>query len=185
MTAQPHQPGHASRHRYDIALTWTGNEGTGTADYTSYRRDHRIMGAGKRRWPAAPTPRFAARERYNPEELLVAALAACHMLAYLALCARGGVCVTGYDDRATGTLSLDADGGRFELVELQPVVTVADAAMHDRAQSLHEIAHRRCFIANSCRMPVHVKALVRVEGWRHVRRVARAGRPAGCAGSHG
>ena len=69
----------------------------------------RQAGAGRQRRPALR----GSTERYNPEELLVAALAACHMLAYLALCARGGVCVTGYDDRATGTLSLDADGGRL------------------------------------------------------------------------
>lgn len=40
--------------------------------------------------------------RYNPEELLLASLASCHMLWYLHLCAVNGINVLDYHDEAHG-----------------------------------------------------------------------------------
>lgn len=48
--------------------------------------------------------------RYNPEELLVASISACHMLWYLHLCADSGVVVTGYRDEATAVTKMKPDG---------------------------------------------------------------------------
>jgi organic hydroperoxide reductase OsmC/OhrA len=77
------------------------------------------------------------------------------MLQYLHRCAIGGVVVTAYSDDATGTMVEDKDdGGHFEEVVLRPVVAVADAAMVERAEQLHEEASRRCFIASSVNFPV-------------------------------
>ena len=42
---------------------------------------------------------------YNPEDLLLMALSACHMLSYLALCARAGIRVISYSDAATGKMA--------------------------------------------------------------------------------
>src|SRR5207247_1062352 len=61
----------------------------------------------------------------NPEELLLAALSSCHMLSYLALCARAGLRVVAYDDAADGALELSPDGGRIREVTLRPRVTIA------------------------------------------------------------
>jgi organic hydroperoxide reductase OsmC/OhrA len=90
---------------------------------------------------------------YNPEELLVAALASCHLLAYLALCAREGIAVVAYVDAATGTMSERGGVGHFTNVTLYPRVTIADDRV-DRAHALHAIAHEECFIANSVNFPV-------------------------------
>jgi organic hydroperoxide reductase OsmC/OhrA len=48
--------------------------------------------------------------RHNPEEMLVAALSACHMLWYLHLCATKSVIVTAYEDTAEGQMQTHADG---------------------------------------------------------------------------
>jgi organic hydroperoxide reductase OsmC/OhrA len=100
--------------------------------------------------------------RHNPEDLLVASLAACHMLWYLHLCADAGIRVIAYEDTAEGAMSVDADGGRFAAVTLHPVVTIAtgDAAL---AETLHGEARRRCFIANSVNFPVTHRPVIRVE----------------------
>ena len=64
------------------------------------------------------------RERYNPEELLVASLSSCHMLWYLHLAADNGIVVVDYRDDATGTMVETPDGGgKFTEVTLHPVVT--------------------------------------------------------------
>ena len=93
--------------------------------------------------------------RYNPEELLVAALSSCHMLWYLHLAADAGIVVVGYQDKAAGVMRENADGsGEFVNVLLNPVVTIADEARAAEADALHERAHSLCFIAGSVKFPV-------------------------------
>jgi organic hydroperoxide reductase OsmC/OhrA len=152
---------------YQVTVRWTGNRGEGTADYAAYDRTHEI--AAPRRPPigGSADPSFRGDPtRYNPEDLLVAALSACHMLSYLHLCAISGIVVTAYVDDAVGTMTHGEDGGRFTEVVLRPTVTVRsgaargsadadDASLRDRARALHERAHHQCFIANSVNFPVH------------------------------
>lgn len=143
------------KHRYSIALAWTGNTGAGTANYRGYERSHLITAAGKP--PLAGSSDAAFRgdaARWNPEELLVAALSACHQLAYLHLCADAGVTVTAYEDHAEGVMDESADGGSFREVTLHPLVTIAAGSDSALALSLHDRAHALCFIAQSVRFPV-------------------------------
>jgi organic hydroperoxide reductase OsmC/OhrA len=64
--------------------------------------------------------------------------------------------VTAYTDAAEGTMRENPDGsGEFADVVLRPTVTVADAAMIEKAQALHDKAHEMCFIARSVNFPVH------------------------------
>jgi organic hydroperoxide reductase OsmC/OhrA len=152
-------------HRYAVTIRWTGNTGSGTSDYRGYRRDHEVRGDGKPAIPGSSDPAFRGdAARWNPEELLVASLAQCHMLWYLHLCAAGGVVVTDYADTPAGTMVLDATGGggQFTEVVLRPSVTVADASMADKAQALHEEIGALCFIARSVSFPVRHEPTVRV-----------------------
>jgi organic hydroperoxide reductase OsmC/OhrA len=103
---------------------------------------------------ADPTFRGDAA-RWNPEQLLVAALSQCHMLWYLHLCATNGIVVTGYVDHAHGEMRTHQDGaGEFTSVVLRPEVEVAEPAMVDRAVALHAEAPTLCFIARSVNFPV-------------------------------
>ena len=84
-------------HTYELTVTWTGDEGRGTADYRSYRRDHVVSAEGRPDLAGSSDPTFRGdATRWNPEQLLVAALSQCHMLWYLHLCATNDVVVTGY-----------------------------------------------------------------------------------------
>src|SRR5918911_3431409 len=113
-------------HSFEVNLNWTGNTGEGTSAYTSYQRAHEISAEGKPAIPCSSDPAFRGdKSRYNPEELLVASLSACHMLWYLHLCAEAHVVVTAYSDRASGTMKLRADGGgSFTEVILKPAATI-------------------------------------------------------------
>ena len=143
-------------HSYSINVRWTGNTGTGTSSFREYKRDHEISASGKPPIPASSDPNFRGdRARYNPEELLVASLSACHMLWYLHLCADAGIVVEEYQDDATGAMiETDDGGGRFSAVTLRPVVKVTGAVDRELALRLHEKAHHLCFIANSVNFPV-------------------------------
>lgn len=145
-----------AEHHYRLDLTWTGNRGTGTSGYRDYSRDVTIEIDGKPRLLAsADRPFRGDAARWNPEDLLLAALAECHLLSYLHACVRAGVNVVGYTDEAHGTMVEDGSGrGAFAEVMLHPHVTVASADMVAAAMAAHSQAHDWCFIANSVNFPV-------------------------------
>jgi organic hydroperoxide reductase OsmC/OhrA len=154
----------AKTHRYAVVVKWTGNTGTGTSGYRNYERQHEIIGeAQKPLIPGSSDPAFRGDPaRWNPEELLVASLSACHKLWYLHLCADAGIVVLAYTDHAEGLMEETADGsGRFQRVILRPEVTVASGSDIGKARELHGSAHAKCFIANSVNFPVEHEPQVR------------------------
>lgn len=151
----------AREHHYATTLEWTGDTGLG---YPAYDRTHLIRIAGKPDLITAADPVFLGDpSRHNPEDLLVAALSSCHLLTYLALCARARVVVTSYRDTATGTMMETPDGGgHFTEVMLRPEVIVAEESMISKAQELHDAANKYCFISSSVNFPVRHEAVCRV-----------------------
>lgn len=151
-------------HEYAIDLTWTGNRGSGTSSYTNYDRDH-VIAAGKgHQINGSADPAFRGDPaRWNPEEMLLASVAACHKLWYLHLCSDAGVNVLAYRDAATGQMVENADGsGQFSNVHLHPHVTISadsDAAV---ANSLHGKVGAMCFIARSVNFKIHHTATIEV-----------------------
>lgn len=143
-------------HHYKVGLVWTGNRGSGTSDYKSYGRDLVVSAEGKHDIAgSSDRPFHGDADRWNPEELLLAALSQCHLLSYLHVAASAGVVVTAYSDRAVGTMvQTDDGGGHFISVTLRPEVTVASPEMADAAMALHHDASVKCFIASSVNFPV-------------------------------
>jgi organic hydroperoxide reductase OsmC/OhrA len=153
-------------HRYSADLTWTGNHGRGTATYDGYGRGFTVQVAGKPALAGSADPAFRGdASLHNPEDLLLIAISSCHMLSYLALCAKHRISVLAYADRAEATMELSADGGgRFTSATLHPRVVIQDAAQAERASALHARAHALCFIAASCNFPITHEAIIRAAG---------------------
>jgi organic hydroperoxide reductase OsmC/OhrA len=152
-------------HRYELTVRWTGNTGSGTSGYKNYKRDHEITSS------AAKKPIFGSSDpafhgdpnRWNPEELLVASLSACHKLWYLHVCAEAGVVVLEYLDNAEGIMEESSDGsGIFKKVILRPRVVIAAGSDLEKARSLHDVAHAKCFIANSVNFTVEHEPTVTI-----------------------
>ena len=142
-----------AEHHYETRLSWS--DVAGTADYRAYSRQHEVAASGRPVLTGSADRAFRGDpSRWNPELLLLAALSECHLLSYLSFCARAGVVVTAYADRATGTMRQEGLGGRFTEVVLRPAVTVAGSDMCDEAARLHGPAHEACFIASSVSFPV-------------------------------
>ena len=152
-------------HEYRVGIEWTGNRGSGTSGYRDYGRQLVIRAEGKEPLAGSADRTFHGdADRWNPEELLVTAVAQCHMLSYLHAAVRAGVVVTAYEDRAVGRMRQSGNAGAFEEILLRPVVTIADAAMSGAAEAAHVEANRNCFIANSVNFPVRHEAVIRVAG---------------------
>jgi len=152
-------------HRYKTQVTWTGNRGVGTQGYRDYGRDHEIRSGDNPVIPGSSDPNFRGdATRWNPEELMVASVSACHKLWYLHLCSAGGVVVTAYEDHAEGVmLETEDGGGHFASVTLRPQVRLAAGSDPARAAALHHDAHEKCFIANSVNFPIMVEPTFEVE----------------------
>ena len=139
------------RHAYEVQVEWTGNRGFGTSSYRAYARSHAIAAPGKPTIAGSSDPIFRGDAAcWNPEELLVASLSACHQLWYLHLCAEAGIVVQAYHDDAVGVMVEAADGaGQFESVTLRPHATLAPGSDEATAHRLHAQSARMCFIARS------------------------------------
>ena len=123
--------------------------------YRANSRAHEILAGGKPPIAGSADPAFRGdAARWNPEDMLVGSLSACHMLWYLHLCSVKGVTVLAYEDEAEGTMIEEPRNGRFAEVVLRPRVTIRAGSDPDRAAALHERAHADCFIANSMNFPV-------------------------------
>lgn len=149
------------RHRYPVRIRWTGYLGEGTRSYRGYARDHVVEAPGKPAIPGSADPAFRGDPtRWNPEELFVASVSACHKLWYLHLCAVAGVVVRDYVDAAEGWMDEEPSGaGQFTRVTLRPRVTI-EAGDPETARALHEKAHEMCFIARSIRCEVICEATI-------------------------
>jgi organic hydroperoxide reductase OsmC/OhrA len=120
--------------------------------YAEYNRDHEwTMGSGQR-LPASAAPAYGGNGQCtDPEEAFVASIASCHMLTFLAICARKRIIVDRYEDSAVGTLAKNA-AGRLAVtrVALHPQIRFAAERPADKVlQGLHDRSHHECFIANS------------------------------------
>src|SRR4051812_5942774 len=129
----------SKQHQYKSNITWTGNKGSGTADYKAYDRNYEIRIQNKVNISgSADAPFRGDITKHNPEDLLLASISSCHMLWYLHFCADNGIVVTHYEDNAVATMEeYNTGGGRFIAVTLNPLVTITDKNKIERANQLH------------------------------------------------
>jgi organic hydroperoxide reductase OsmC/OhrA len=103
--------------------------------------------------------KWAAPNAVDPEELLVASIAQCHMLTFLHVAREAGFVVTSYADDAEGVMEKTAEG-RMAVTRcrLRPRIAYAGRApTPDERDHLHHAAHEECFIANSVKTAVTVE----------------------------
>lgn len=145
----------AHAHEFTAHIDWTGAAAGPTTDYKSYSRDYNISIEGRPVIAGSADPVFLGKgDRYNPEDMLVASLSACHLLSYLALCARKKISVIQYHDTAWGKMEMKDGALRFTEVILRPIMTISPESDVDIARRLHSEAHKVCFIANSVNFPI-------------------------------
>jgi organic hydroperoxide reductase OsmC/OhrA len=144
------------QHKFQVTTRWTGNLGTGTSAYAAYSRNHEISAPGKATHiEGSSAVKRGDHSRYNPEELLIGALSACHMMWVLHLCSDAGIIVTEYADDAVGEMAEHPDGsGEFTRVLLRPRMTISDGSRVEEAKKLHDRAHHVCCLARSMNFPV-------------------------------
>lgn len=142
-------------HVYSATVRWTGNRGQGTTGYTAYDRTHVIRIDGKPAITGSADPSFRGDPGcWNPEDMLLGSVSACHMLWFLHLAMEAGWVVEAYEDAAEAVMEMNPDGsGQFTGAVLHPAVRISagDPAL---SAALHHKAHQKYFIARSVNFPV-------------------------------
>ena len=101
-------------------------------------------------------------ENTNPEQALAAALSSCHMMTFLALCAKADWPVASYHDYAVAYLGKNPRGQMsVTRIDLHPVVRfdTGFSVSEDELAQMQDRAHRYCFIANSLADSVEINIL--------------------------
>jgi len=153
---------------YTVVIQWERNGALFTDN--RYSRGHRWTFDGGIEVPASssphvvPLPRSVA-EAIDPEEAFVAALASCHMLAFLSIAAKQGYTVESYRDEPLGILAKNAEG-KHAMTEttLRPRVSFSGEKRPTAAQheALHHQAHEQCFIASSVKTNVRCEPVAAI-----------------------
>jgi organic hydroperoxide reductase OsmC/OhrA len=151
---------------HHATLEWSLGESS-CADFLAgrYSRGHRIgfdegVQIVASSSPSVVRPPFSVTAAADPEELLVAAAASCHMLWFLDVAKRDGFAVSHYSDAPEGRMGKMADGSvGITRVTLRPRIEFLGAAPAAEAlDALHHKAHSACNIANSLKSEVVVEA---------------------------
>src|SRR5688572_4939986 len=145
-----------SEHTANVAWKRGDHEFT----YQKYSRDHEWRFDGGEVVRASASPAYLGGEaNVDPEEAFIAALSACHMLTFLALCTKERLVVESYDDNAVGVLEKDGDGKMsITRVTLRPrIVFSGGDPSQETLDKLHHDSHEMCFIASSVKTEITVE----------------------------
>ncbi len=146
-------------HKYEINLSWENNQNA-PFTYESYDRDHYVNFGGNQKLLNSASPEYrGSPSASNPEELLAAALASCHMLTFLAIASKTGYAVSQFKCKAEALLD-KKENGKLAVTEinLYPIIKFSGEKIPDPAhlEKMHAQSHANCFIAQSIQSKVNI-----------------------------
>ena len=133
-----------------------------------YSRSHTWTFDGGLQVPASSSPTMVPLPYSNafnidPEEALVAAVASSHMLWFLSLALRRGLCVDSYSDQACGFMAKNNLGQwAINRIHLRPKALFSGENQPGIAEIMliHQTASKQCFIANSIKAEINCEPLI-------------------------
>jgi len=132
--------------KFPVSVTWTGS----TLDAAYSRASELAKPGSSATIPASSSPVFGGDAgRWNPEDLLAAAMAQCHMLTFLALATKTRLDVRSYEGASEAAMETVDRITRVASITLRPTIRVAPGTSRDKVIEMFEKAHKYCVIANS------------------------------------
>jgi organic hydroperoxide reductase OsmC/OhrA len=142
-----------------MTLTWTKQ--TDSFSYMDYNREHQWDFGEGLVVKASSAPEFLGDPHCaDPERAFAAALSSCHLLFFIAICAKKRLVVQDYVDHASAYLEKDDQGALIiSQVILRPRVTFSIDSNVERTliETIHHQSHELCFLAKSVRSDVIIE----------------------------
>ena len=146
--------------KFIIKIDW--QRSTEDFTYETFNRSHLLHVGGDQTIHNSAAPEFkGVKDTTNPEELLAASLASCHMLTFLAIASKSGYTADNYQCQAEAFLEKNTNGKMaVSKITLRPNISFSGDKFPttDQLKSLHDKAHANCFIAQSINTLVNVIA---------------------------
>ena len=147
---------------YVAKISWK-NDAPDTFTENRYTRGHTWSFDGGIEVPGSSSPRsvrvpFSIEAAVDPEEALVAAAAACHMLTFLWVAATKGFVINSYEDNAVGEMKVSDPKPWVSKITLDPKIEWSGETLPtaEEIAAMHHEAHEGCYIANSIKSEVVV-----------------------------
>lgn len=145
-------------HTYTATVAWTGSPEDHRSGRYSRAHDWRFDGGAVVRGSSAPPVIGSDPSAVDPEEALVAAVSACHMLWFLSVARKQGLTVMAYEDQAEGVMTPNEAGKLYvSTITLRPLVRFDGAADPAVVDEVHRLAHAECYLANSVRADIRIQ----------------------------
>ena len=123
---------------YKTDINWLGGRG-GT-----------LRSEGKPPLRVSSPPEFKGEPGvWTPEDLLVAAVEACHMATFIAFAVKKQLPLISYESQTSGTLEFLDGHYRFTRIVVAPTIVVGNTATEADVHALMQESHRHCIVANS------------------------------------
>ena len=146
-------------HDFDIRLRWHKTPAEAREIGGDYSHESIVTSDRHSALVVSAAGAFGGDTRlWNPEELLMAAIAQCHMLSFLYAAHEAGIDIVDYVDETAGTMSYQGGSGAMTSVTLRPAVTTT--ASHDVIERLHDEAKAMCVLRASVNFPIHLESVV-------------------------
>ena len=150
---------------YTAKITWKSDSPEAFAK-NQYSRGHSWEFDGGVTVPASSSPHavrvpFSVEAAVDPEEALVASASSCHMLSFLWVVSKNGFVCDSYEDNAVGEMTTNEDGKQWiSKITLDPQITWSGDKVPtvEELAHMHHEAHEVCYIANSIKSEVVIKA---------------------------
>jgi organic hydroperoxide reductase OsmC/OhrA len=149
--------------KYQAKIIWERKPGEAFTD-NRYSRAHKWIFDGGAVIPASSSPQvvplpMSDESAIDPEESFIASLSSCHMLFFLSFAASSKYIIESYEDNAEGVMSKNENGEMsMSLVTLKPKIIFTGDIIPSAGQvnNLHELAHKKCYIANSVKSEIKI-----------------------------
>ncbi len=148
-------------HEYKIGLTWIGK--VKTEKKIKYDKTYELSFNNKPNIIGSADATFHGdKNLYNPEEMLLSALASCYMMSFFYLCTIHKIKIDSYKDHPIGKLKINPNGsGQFKEVLLQPTIK-SNYTDVEKLNDLFTEAGEYCFIARSCNFKIEHKPKIKL-----------------------
>lgn len=145
-------------HDFSVALRWRNTPPAERELGGDYSHESIITVPGHAVLVGSAATAFGGDGRlWNPEEMLMAALAQCHMLSFLYAANQAGVEIVDYSDEVAGQMDYKSGAGAMTFVTLRPhVVTTASPEIVER---LHDEAKVMCVMRSSVNFPINLESV--------------------------
>jgi peroxiredoxin-like protein len=98
----------------------------------------------------ATPPEFGGEGKsWSPEHLFLSSISSCFMTTYLAFAKKLHFNISALECNSIGQIEIVNGKYKFTIINVYPIITIADESLREKANSALEKTHKYCLISNS------------------------------------